>query len=160
MTKESNPWLGCCEHRALHIELSEPIQHTLQCQKNWNKLNTCGLSCVRPTDAFGRLFFCGITNTRWQKRSSTEKGVERLFFYLGFVLRFQMLHLLLVSLRNRFIIQPLYYLLLQWHDRDFQIKTQCWAVRKGKTEGGLRPEGNSSETGSERTMLLLLSIHK
>ncbi len=75
--------------------------------EDWNKLNTCGLSCVRPTDAFGRLFFCGITNTRWQKRSSTEKGVERLFFYLGFVLRFQMLHLLLVSLRNRFIIQPL-----------------------------------------------------
>lgn len=34
---------------------------------------------------------------------------------------------------HRFIIQPLYYLLLQWHDRDFQIETHCWAVKKGKT---------------------------
>lgn len=93
---------------ASYIELPEPIQHTLQCQKNWRlkqAKNICGLSCVKPTEAFGldeskqsrsRLFCCGITNTRWQKRSSTEKGAERLFFYLGFVLRFQMLHLLLV----------------------------------------------------------------
>lgn len=34
-TEESNPCLGCCERRALLIELREPIRHTLLCQKNW-----------------------------------------------------------------------------------------------------------------------------
>lgn len=63
VTEESNPCLGCCERRALLIELREPIRHTLLCQKteDWNEQN-------ESKHSRSHLFWCGITNTRWQKR--------------------------------------------------------------------------------------------
>lgn len=68
--------------------------------EDWNEQNICVVyNAWRPMKANTAEAFCFapvLPTPDGRKGSSAKKGAEHLFFYLGFVLRFQKLHLLLV----------------------------------------------------------------